>query len=155
MRITTYKIALDEDFKNILIKEKSINYESELLKKPSSIVRMMCDVFSLHLMAEEYLYMVCFNAKCKVLGVFEISHGNSSSSIMGIREIFIRNLLCGATGFVLIHNHPSSIPEPSDADILSTKRLKKAADLMGIDLLDHIIIGEQEHYYSMTDHALI
>ena len=155
MRITTYTTALDADKKNILVKEKSFNYESETLKKPALIASMMCDVFFLHERAEEYLYMISFNSKCKVLGVFEISHGNVCTSVMGAREIFIRNLLCGATGFVLIHNHPSGDPTPSATDMLSTKQIKEASMIMGIDFLDHIIIGEKDCYYSLEERNLI
>lgn len=155
MRITTYSTALDADKKNILVREKCIHYESDVLKNPALITAMMCDVFSLHNRAEEYLYMLSFNARCKLLGVFEVSHGNVCTSIMGAREIFIRNLLCGATGFVLIHNHPSGDTTPSETDIVSTKQLKEASVLMGIDLLDHLIIGERDYYYSFGENNLI
>ena len=155
MRITTYTTALDEEKKNILVKEKSINYEAEVLRKPERIVKMMCDVFSLHKMAEEYLYMISFNTKCRVLGVFEISHGDACTSSMGAREIFIRNLLAGATGFVLVHNHPSGDPTPSDTDIMSTNKIKAASQLMGVQLLDHIIIGEDKQYFSFGESGLL
>lgn len=155
MRITTYTTALDDEKRNILVKEKCINYEADILRKPERIVKMMCDVFSLHNMAEEYLYMISFNTKCKVLGVFQISHGNVCTSAMGAREIFIRNLLCGATGFVLIHNHPSGDPTPSDTDIMSTNKIKTASQIMGVELLDHIIIGENNQYFSFGESGLL
>jgi len=155
MRITTYTTALDAEKKNILVKEKSINYEADILRKPERIAKMMCDVFSLHNMAEEYLYMISFNIKCKVLGVFQVSHGDVCTSAMGAREIFIRNLLTGATGFVLVHNHPSGDPTPSETDINSTNRIKAASQIMGIDLLDHIIVGENNQYFSFGESGLL
>lgn len=155
MRITTYTTVLDEDQKNILVKEKSVNYESEVLRKPERIAKMMCDVFSLHQQTEEYLYMIAFNTKCKVLGVFEISHGTVNSSPLGVRELFIRLLLCGGVSFVLVHNHPSGDTTPSDDDLRCTKRLKKAATIMGVDFLDHLVIGEKYNYYSFGEHNLI
>lgn len=154
MRITTYRAAMDADKKNILVKEKSINYEADVLRQPKHIVKMFCNVFNLHNMAEEYLYMISFNTKCKVLGVFEISHGDVCTSVMGAREIFIRNLLSGATGFVLVHNHPSGDPTPSETDINSTNQIKRASQIMGIDLLDHIIIGENNQYFSFSESGL-
>lgn len=155
MRIITYTTALDSEKKNILVKEKSINYETDVLRKPERIAKMMCDVFSLHNMAEEYLYMLSFNTKCKLLGVFEISHGDVCASVMGAREIFIRNLLAGATGFVLVHNHPSGDPTPSDIDINSTNRIKAASQIMGVQLLDHIIVGENNQYFSFSESGII
>ena len=155
MRITTYTTMLDKDKKNILLKNQSFNYESDALQSPAPIVTMMCDLFSLHERAEEYLYMISFNNKCRVLGAVEISHGNVCTSMMGTREIFIRNLLAGATGFVLVHNHPSGDPTPSDTDIASTKQSKEASRIMGIDLLDHIIIGERNHFFSFSEHNIL
>ena len=63
MRITTFITAVDSDKKNILVKEKSFNYVTDILTKPECIVKMMREVFSLHNMAEEYLYMLSFNTK--------------------------------------------------------------------------------------------
>ena len=60
MRITTFITAVDSDKKNILVKEKSFNYVTDILTKPEYIVKMMREVFSLHNMAEEYLYMLSF-----------------------------------------------------------------------------------------------
>ncbi len=59
------------------------------------------------------------------------------------REIFIRLLLAGASGFVLCHNHPSGDCRPSKADIQVTEQLKECADFMAVNLFDHIIIGDR------------
>ena len=61
-------------------------------------------------------------------------------------QIYQRLLLVGATGFVVIHNHPSGDPTPSGADLEATERLKKQAELMEIAMLDHIIIGGDTFY---------
>ncbi len=155
MRITTYTTALDEGKKNILVKERSINYASEPLNNPFRITEMMCNLFNLDTKAEEYVYMISFNTRSYVLGVFELSHGDVSNSMMNPRELLIRNLLCGATGFVIVHNHPSGNPTPSQTDINVTKKVQAAADLIGIRLLDHIVIGENKSFYSFLEHTLI
>lgn len=155
MRITTYKTGINREMRNVLIKEKTIDYESDALQSPRLVVSMMCDVFSLHTMAEEYVYMICLDGKCTPCGVFEVSHGSVNTSIVGIREIFIRNLLCGAVSFVLIHNHPSGDTSPSEADMDVTRKLKEAADIMGLSFLDHLIIGSPSDYYSFSEHNLI
>lgn len=89
----------------------------------------------------EYVYLVGLNTKGFILGVFEVAHGNASSCVMNGCGIFQRLLLVGATGFVVVHNHPSGDPTPSGADLEATERLKKQAELMEIAMLDHIIIG--------------
>lgn len=94
-------------------------------------------------MAEEYVYLLTLNTKGDITGVFEIAHGTVSNCLVSPREIFNRALMIGATTIILVHNHPSGYPEPSHDDILLTERVKKAGELIGIELLDHIIIGDK------------
>jgi DNA repair protein RadC len=82
------------------------------------------------------------NTKNKVIGVFEISHGNVNSSVLGTREVFQKALLANAVSIILMHNHPSGDPTPSRQDIEVTKKVAEAGNLIGIELLDHIIIGD-------------
>lgn len=98
---------------------------------------------------EEYLYMLALNTKGKPLGVFEISHGTVDSTFCNPREIFIKALLCGASGIVIVHNHPSGNTMPSKQDIESYDRLKEAGKLIGINVLDSVIVGES--YYSFAE----
>lgn len=147
MRITKYRTELDRNGLNILVKEVSINYHNiNILNGPEQIFQMFCDVFDLDRRAEEYLCMLAFNTKCKLLGVFEISHGTGNKAIINPREIFIRLLLVGANSFVLAHNHPSGDCTPSKEDFDSTNRIKECGKMIGIELLDHIIIGDD--YFS-------
>lgn len=143
MKVSTYKAMLEkETSKNILVTENTFEYiGNDNFNEPYKVVDFMKNVFKIDECAEEYVYMLAFNTKCRLVGVFEVSHGTCNQSLLSPREIFIRALLCGATGIVLVHNHPSQVEEPSQEDINSTKRLKKAGDLIGIPLLDHIIIG--------------
>lgn len=100
----------------------------------------------LHLYAEEYLYAISVNAKGKVQGVFEISHGTVDTTLAGPREIMQKLLLLGSVDFYLVHNHPSQDPSPSDVDISVTERVCRAGELLGIRLLDHMIITEKDYY---------
>ncbi len=152
MRITTYRVEIGNDLCTNLIKEKSFNYKCESFNKANLIVDMMNQVFALNRRAEEYLYMVAFNTKCKPIGIFELSHGTANQSFCNPREIFNRLCLCGATSFVLLHNHPSGDPAPSQSDFETYKRIKECSILMGIDLLDNIIVGKS--YYSFTDNNI-
>lgn len=73
-------------------------------------------------------------------------------TICNPREIFIKALLCGASGIVIIHNHPSGDTTPSEQDIKSYNRLKEAGKLIGINVLDSIIVGDS--YYSFVENGL-
>ena len=77
-----------------------------------------------------------------------------NASLISPRELFIEALNCGAVSIVLLHNHPSGDPTPSESDILLTKRIKDAGDLIGITLLDHIIIGNN-CYISFSEQQMI
>ena len=109
-------------------------------------------VFRLNTHTEEYLYMIALDGKQKPLGIFEISHGIVNMTICNPREIFIKALLCGASGIVITHNHPSGDVTPSKEDIESYKRLKDAGKLIGINVLDSIIVGDG--YYSFMENGI-
>lgn len=130
MRITRYTTELTDDKITAVVKENSSNYEISNLNCPENIVRMMNDVFHADRKAEEYVWL---------------------ASQLGSREVFVRLCLLGASSFVVVHNHPSGDPSPSIDDNATTKRLKSAADIMGIPLVDHIIIGDSA-FYSYAEH---
>lgn len=151
MKIQQSSIVLDDDYKNILVKDFAKYYSGvENLKTAENIVKVMDDVFKLSERAEEYVYLLCMTSKLKPISFFEVSHGTYNASLVGIREIFIRALLCGAACIIIVHNHPSGVAEPSKEDIHVTKRVKDASDLMGITFCDHIIMG-RDSYFSFTE----
>lgn len=151
MRITKYTTKVNrETLRTELIKEKAVNYSTcKKLTNPQLITEALNHLFDLQNMSEEYLYMLTFNTKCDLTGVFEISHGTVNSSLASPREIFNKALLVGAVNIVLVHNHPSGDVDASEADILLTKRVKEAGQLLNVELLDHIIIGS--NYYSFKE----
>lgn len=149
MRITLYNTELDENRHNVLVKEKAVNYSAESLNSPEAVTDMLNTVFRLNKQAEEHVYMIALNTKSKPLGVFKISHGAVDQSICSPREIFIRALLCGASGIILAHNHPSGDVTPSKEDMMVYKRIKEAGGLIGVNLLDNIIVGD--YYFSFTE----
>lgn len=143
MRVVKYKTKLTEKQRVILEKEVSV-YCPEVDRKmngPEKIVKLAREYLRMHELPEEYMYMVCMNTKLDMTGVFEISHGNVNSSVVGTREVFQKALLANAVSVVLLHNHPSGDSTPSREDIKVTERLMKAGNILGIDVLDHIIIG--------------
>ena len=85
--------------------------------------------------------MICMNTKLELISVFELSHGNVNSSIFSVREMFQKALLANAVSIIVMHNHPSGDPTPSKEDITVTERMVEAGKLIGINVLDHIIVG--------------
>jgi DNA repair protein RadC len=148
MRITTYSVELDND-QSVLVKRGAVNYNSAALTRADLVVTMMNSLFRVNRKAEEHVYILGMNTKCKVVGTFLLSKGTMDSSIVVPRDIFIRVCLCGAGGFIMVHNHPSGSVIPSKEDICVTKRIKECSELMGIRFLDHIIIGDG--YYSFKE----
>lgn len=144
MRINKYKTKLVDGRKAVLEKDFSVNYPEmdNMINSPSTVEKLAKDFLRMHEETEEYMYMLCLNTKLKLNGIFEISHGNVNSSVVGTREVFQKALLGNAVSIILIHNHPSGDCTPSAQDIEVTKRLVEAGRIIGIDVLDHIIIGK-------------
>lgn len=103
---------------------------------------------------KEYFKLIMLNTKNIIISVKDISIGNLNSSIVHPREVFIEAIKLSSASVILCHNHPSGDPTPSKEDILITKRLKECGTLLGIEVLDHIIIGN-EAYISLKEKGII
>lgn len=103
---------------------------------------------------KEHCYAVFMDSKDSRIKDVRLSIGNLNTSIMSAREIFRQALLSNAASVILLHNHPSGDPTPSKEDIALTLRLKEAADIMEIPLLDHIIIGDHT-YISLREKGVL
>lgn len=154
MRINFYDARITDDDKTILVKERGINYETIDINNPEKIYVMMQMLLNMDELAEEHVYMIALNTSCKVLGMFLISKGTICTSLVSPREVFLRAALIGAVQIVLVHNHPSGNPVPSECDMELTKRLKAGGELLNICLADHIIIG-RDSYLSFKEAKLL
>ena len=128
-------------YKIKMIKEDTVEY-SNTIKSPADVAALARDVLEMHEMAEENFIILCLNTKNKIAGVHTISIGSLNASIVHPREVFKAALLNNASGIICLHNHPSGDPEPSREDIEITHRLVNAGNILGINVLDHIIIGD-------------
>lgn len=155
MRVAKYYTAVDADKKTFLVREDAHNYpELEKLNNPGNVKKMLDAVFHASNLAEEHAWMIALNTSLQVIGVFEISHGSIDYAFMGVREVFVRLCLCGASKFIVAHNHPSGTVNPSQQDIDSTNQLREAGKLMGIPLVDHLIVGGgNPGYFSFQEAA--
>ena len=89
--------------------------------------------------------VVLVDARHRILREEVISIGSLTSSIVHPREVFAPAVRASAGAVILIHNHPSGEPSPSEDDIAVTRRLERAAEILGIRILDHIIVGDGEY----------
>ena len=121
--------------------------------RPQKVAEFARKYLHLDVLAEEYGYVLAVDSKNNIIGVFNTSHGTVNTTYMNPREIFIRLLLCGAISYFALHNHPSGDPQPSKEDDRATKKLIDAGQIIGIELLDHIIIGDT--FYSYRENAKI
>jgi len=103
---------------------------------------------------KEVVKAVLLDIKSQVIKDINISEGSLNSSIVHPREVMTPAIKESAASLTLIHNHPSGDPSPSQSDIEITQRLRKAGEIIGIKLLDHIIIGGL-NYYSFSEEGLI
>ena len=106
-----------------------------------------------HLEVEE-LRIIFLDTKQKPISDMVISVGTVNASLVSVREILIESLKHLAVNVILLHNHPSGDPSPSKADIDITKDINKALDSIGIELVDHIVIGDN-CYYSFKEQGII
>lgn len=90
---------------------------------------------------QEIMKLLLLNTKVKLIGETDISKGTVNASLITPRELFVEALQKNAVSIILLHNHPSGDPTPSKEDVLLTRRVKDAGALIGIELLDHIVIG--------------
>ncbi len=93
---------------------------------------------------KEHFKSILVNTKGEILSVDTVSIGALSSTVVHPREVFSSAVRKSAAGVIFVHNHPSGDPLPSEEDIVTTKRLVKSGEILGIRVLDHIIIGDGE-----------
>ena len=93
----------------------------------------------------EKIYLLCLDAKCKVLACKEIGEGSVNSAGISTRKVVETALAVGASAVILAHNHPSGIALPSAEDLQTTRRIAMALQAVEIPLVDHIIVADYDH----------
>lgn len=133
-------------YKVKVVQEKGERYDVDRkISGPYDIYRIARDVLEMDTEAEEVVTMLTLDTKNQVTGIFEVSRGTINSSLVHPREVFKRALLHNATSIILLHNHPSGDPKPSTEDVNMTKRIVEAGSILGVNVLDHVIIGHDRH----------
>jgi DNA repair protein RadC len=104
--------------------------------------------------AVEQFGIVMLDSKNRVIRIKLLSIGSLDSTVVHPREVFREAAAAAASAIVLFHNHPSGDPSPSPDDVVLTARMVSAGDIMGIDVIDHLILADQT-YYSMMESGLV
>ncbi len=112
----------------------------DILPDTGSCGRYLASRF--HGRRNETVFLLCLDAKCKVLCCREVGEGSVNSANVPIRRIVEMALAVNATSVVIAHNHPSGIAIPSDEDVLATRRLAVALSTVDISLADHVIVAD-------------
>ncbi len=94
---------------------------------------------------KEHFLVLCLDTRNRLINSKQVSMGSLDTSIVHPREVFKEAVSCSAASVIFVHNHPSGDPEPSKEDIELTKRLAKAGEIMGIEVLDHIVFCDKSH----------
>ncbi|WP_228417038.1 RadC family protein [Terrisporobacter hibernicus] len=123
-----------------MIKESSIKYENRKINNPWDGFKLLRDM--LEDCDRENMVVVCLNTKNEPINISVVSVGTLNSSLVHPREIFKTAILSNSNKILIAHNHPSGKVDPSNEDNKITKRLKESGELLGIEVLDHLIIGD-------------
>lgn len=128
------------------------------IRKAEDVIMYVSDYYAPHLRDanKEFFNVILLDARNKVIDNIEISKGSLTASVVDPKEIVKEATIRSASGVILVHNHPSGEPDPSDDDIKTTDTIVRACNLVGIKVLDHIIIGKnRDNYVSFSENGLI
>ena len=141
-----YDLRLSEDRFPMLIRETEVPDISTSHSGADDVVKWAMETLDMHRLTREITICIAYDNKMKIIGYFDVSIGCVNGTIVSVREIMMRLLAMGAVKFIMIHNHPSGDPMPSLEDYNVKGKLKDAGQLMEIQLLDFIIIGNGNYY---------
>ena len=142
-KVTTY---LNDDHMPYLVKEEvAYKVNKDDMFDDCDKVYELCKAIHITERATEMVLLLIMDAACHLIAVQEVTTGAADRTIFPVREIAQTMLLCGATHGIVVHNHPSGNTEPSDIDIVITKKLTDALKQLNLCILDHLIVGREEY----------
>ncbi len=137
-----------------LAKRENLETEEESfdIKNPEAVFKLISS--SIKDKAKEHFKLILLNTRNKKIGISTVSIGTLTTSLVHPREVFKDAITHSAASVILAHNHPSGDPEPSEDDLKITKKLVESGKILGIEVIDHIIIGKN-NFYSFREKGLI
>ncbi|NLM18538.1 MAG: JAB domain-containing protein [Clostridiaceae bacterium] len=143
-----YKAKIAEQWAYVC--EKEAKESKEKCNSSEKIYNICAD---LKTKRQELFYCLTLNSKCELIQKHKIAEGIANSCLVHPREVFYPAIKDNAISIIVVHNHPSGETNPSSEDDSVTIRLKEAGKILGIEVLDHIIIGNG--YYSYQEQGKI
>lgn len=151
--------------KNKIIKvaEVRLIYKSKIKSSDRARIKTSADAYNIFIQGwnqgtlehiEEFKILL-LNRSNIVLGIAQISLGGTAGTVTDVKIIFQYALKTNAQGLIICHNHPSGNTQPSESDKKITKKVKEAAELLDMQLMDHIIITSHDGYYSFADDGIL
>lgn len=132
---------------------KPSNYKKIIIKGPKDVANLLMS--DLRFEKREIAKVIILNNKNVVLKIIDVAIGSGNFSNLNIRYILSETVKMNAPRIILVHNHPSGDSTPSRADITVTEKLKESAELLNVELLDHIVIGNMQYKSIMAGNNLL
>jgi DNA repair protein RadC len=140
----------------IAVSYKPKNSENPVISTSHEAYKVFLDFFPPETLSlQERFVAMYLNRSNRVIGVYHMSTGGITGTVVDIRLLLSVALKTAATGIILAHNHPSGNLKPSEADKELTSKIKKASEYMDIKLLDHLIIAPEGKYLSFREDGLL
>ena len=136
-----------------LVKESSVLYETRKISNPYDAYRL-ANKFLVDSDREKFV-VVCLDTKSQPVSIEVVSIGTVNSAMVHPREVFKVAILTNASKIICFHNHPSGNTNFSKEDEDITKRLQKCGEILGIELVDHIVVGDDDKYFSFKENFRI
>ena len=136
-----------------LVKESSVLYETRKISNPYDSYRLAKNFLADS--DREKFVVVCLDTKNQPVSIEVVSIGTVNSSMVHPREVFKAAVLSNASKIICFHNHPSGNTNFSKEDEVITNRLKKCGEILGIELVDHIVVGDDDKYFSFKENFKI
>lgn len=140
------------NYRIYLVKDGSIKSKPHLTA-PKDVARFIHEYLG-GVPDREHFIVLMLDCSLRPIGVHTVSIGTLDEGLVHPREVFKAAILASAENIIVAHNHPSGDPTPSESDKQTTDTLVKSGEILGIKVLDHIIIGDDE-YYSFKNNDLI
>ncbi|GAB6152580.1 hypothetical protein JCM17380_13300 [Desulfosporosinus burensis] len=132
-----------------IVREGSVLYQNRTINSPSDSANLLEPFLKDE--DRECFLVVCLDTKNQPTAIHTVSIGTLNSSLVHPREVFKVALLANSNALILAHNHPSGEPKPSQEDLEVTRRLVEAGKILGIEVIDHIIIGSNSRFVSLKE----
>ena len=126
--------------------------ERMVISSPQDVANLL--IAEMSVLEQEHLRVLLLNTRNEVLTIQEIYVGNVNSSMIRASEVFRPAVRDNAPAIIVVHNHPSGDPTPSSEDVAITRELTSAGRLLGIELLDHVVLGSGNRHVSLKERGL-